>query len=224
MKEVFAVLGKLPQRGFSKTRLAKDLGDDAAILLYHSFIDDFFKNFKKNIKLPFYFFGTPAVHETYKLFNKKAYTNELDFDYYEQPEKPFFERLKAIFEVIEEKEGECFIHLTGTDIPDFPFNKIKLGRCEKNLLSIGPDSDGGYYYLGTHSKNLEIFSIEKYLKSGLGVFNSTIKVANVLNLKIETLEEWSGIDDLSDLKNTLARSDESVICHTRDVCKILKIN
>ena len=42
-KRFFVVVGKRPMRGFSKTRLAKELDEEMSFYLYEAFIKDFFK-------------------------------------------------------------------------------------------------------------------------------------------------------------------------------------
>ena len=46
-KKYFVVFGKEPIKGFSKTRLAEDLGEKASLRLYDAFIKDFFMNLKR---------------------------------------------------------------------------------------------------------------------------------------------------------------------------------
>lgn len=215
MKEVFVVIGKLPLKGLSKTRLAKSLGEENALILYESFIRDFFKNlsgFLNHRPMSFYFFGTPNDEKTRQYFCDcfdEFSINPHTFLF--QKEWPFFERLEQVFNEVNELEGECFIHLTGTDIPDFPFKELKKVNPKKEQFFVGPDSDGGFYYLGCESKWEKIFRLD----GNLGIFNSLKRNIEDLGYNVESLGIWSDIDDESDLKKCLDRSDEKVIACTQ---------
>lgn len=214
VKEIFVVIGKLPEKGFSKTRLAKDVGEELALNLYKSFIEDFFNNYKihrSNTEL--YFFGTPESEETKNYFHSVMEKYDLSFEFFFQKEAPFFSRLKDIFENIQKLKGKCFIHLTGTDIPDFPFSLIQSDL----ITSIGPDEDGGFYYLGAYSDQAQIFDLKGVKEGGDTVFQAIINKLNDLGSKPRVLRSWSDIDDVKDLNNCIGRSAESLIPKTYSV-------
>ena len=195
--------------------MAQDVGDKKARELYQAFIKDFFERLSK-IKwdYSFYFFGTPHEEETLEYFYHLSAKYQLKMHFNYQPELKFFDRLAWIFQKIHEDLGDAFIHLTGTDIPDFPFSLIK--NCDDpNNVILGPDLDGGYYYLGAHAFHHQIFDIEYFLKLGHSVFAATKNQIEKLNLKTSIIDEWSDIDNLQDLKNTLKRSRNLV--HTGKV-------
>jgi len=217
MKQVFAVIGKRPVEGYSKTRLASEVGEEAAYELYDSFINDFFLNYKKHTaKAYLYFHGAPAIKQTEEYFRHMFLKCHIvDYEFSFQKEKPFFERLADIFEDVRFKDsGETFVHLTGTDIPDFPFSHIKMQKIEEADVFIGPDNDGGFYYLGSKAKNDEIFSFYKEMKENDGVFDSLVAKCEQLGLKVKVLNQWSDIDTRSDLENCIERSNSSIIPKT----------
>jgi len=222
MKEVFVAIGKLPLKGFSKTRLAVDVGEEVALELYTAFIDDFFNNLSLNIgDIPFYFFGTPRTVEAKNFFCKIASKYMLNIKYFNQVELSFFKRLACIFQEIQRIEGECFIHLSGTDIPDFPFKNLPKKAASDDLVYLGPDDDGGYYYLGTSSKNTEIFNMDQYIVGkDSKVLDATIKMAHSIGLRTKLVENWSDIDNLFDLKKCLERSSKKVIPLTDKTCQL----
>ena len=134
-------------------------------------------------------------------------------------------RLKGIFDKVNADNEMTFIHLTGTDIPDFPFHYIEdyFGRdIVKEDVFIGPDEDGGFYYVGTMAKNSEIFEFEDSLSSE-SILKLIIKRCRELNLRVKILEKWSDIDNLNDLKSCLGRSSEKIIPHTYKHSKKLGI-
>ncbi len=204
MKEVLAIIGKRPIKGFSKTRLAKDIGEDLAYKIYQAFIEDFFKSIPTKYKI--YFFGTPDDEETKKYFSEKA-----KIHYFAQAELPFFERLADIFKIIKKEEGEdCFIHLTGTDIPDFPFIELDKVTGEQDVY-IGPDFDGGYYYIGAKSYRSDIFDIS-VSDGDVNVLEQTKKICKEKGYSIKLLKTWSDIDTFEDLKNSsLAEKYEKIM-------------
>lgn len=217
MKQVFAVIGKRPVEGYSKTRLAKEVGEEAAYKLYDSFISDFFANYRRHTsKAYLYFYGAPAIKQTEEYFRHMFLKSEVtDFDFTFQKEKPFFERLADIFDDVRFKVGsETFVHLTGTDIPDFPFTHIKSQNINEADVFIGPDDDGGFYYLGSKAKHDDIFSFAKEMKENDGVFDSLVAKCEQLGLKVKVLNRWSDIDTKKDLDICLNRTDSSIIPKT----------
>ena len=193
MKEVFAIFGKRPIPGFSKTRLEKGLGAEKTQALYSAFMEEFFSRF--NLGIDVHLFGAPRDLKTKKYFRDLI---KFPFNFYFQSELPFFERLREVFESFE----DAFVHLTGTDIPDFPFEIIGEAKPEKGRVYIGPDQDGGFYYLGAHSSHSEIFSID-----GEGnVLEKIMEKAKSLNLEVTLLRKWSDIDNIDDLKAYIARN------------------
>lgn len=166
-----------------------------------------------------YFFGTPAGADTQEFFeNLFTECGVENFHYFNQPESPFFERLQFLFKTIGENESEdCFIHLTGTDIPDFPFENM---ANPSNLISIAPDNDGGFYYLGAQAKKDAIFDIDHLVKDGdVSVYDVLSKRADELGEKIEVLPVWSDIDTLEDLRNFLKRSNSKELVETHKCAK-----
>jgi hypothetical protein len=68
MKQIFVIFGKIPQIGFSKTRLAREVGEGLALSLYGAFIKDFSKNLSKTKIKSIYIFGTPDTLDTKDYF------------------------------------------------------------------------------------------------------------------------------------------------------------
>ena len=106
---------------------------------------------------------TPSRNQSFNYF--KRILNEIELDKFKisfQSEKSFFERLKVIFKEKNLESGSSFIHLTGTDIPDFPFHFIQeeiFSNLKLDDIVIGPDEDGGFYYLGMNAKFYNLFDL-----------------------------------------------------------------
>lgn len=216
MKEIFLVIGKLPIKGFSKTRLEKDLGEATTQKLYDAFIRDFFYNYSRRCDLPLYFLGTPESIETKNYFESIMQEHAIDFSFDYQNEKPFFQRIQQGFVDIQEKYGECFVHLTGTDIPDFPFDHIAKDKA----ITLGGDEDGGFYYFGLPSKYSSVFDMDGR-EGGETVFEMIKKRTLNLGLSVCEAPLWSDIDDLEDLKNCLLRTNRDLCPHLS--CTIVEL-
>jgi len=100
-KRFFVVIGKKPMRGFSKTRLAKEIGEERSLALYDAFIKDFFKNLESNQRESGFskrnfgdveLFVTPSEVQSVTYFEKTLSGVGLDnFRIRFQVEKRFFE-------------------------------------------------------------------------------------------------------------------------------------
>ncbi|MCY4523342.1 MAG: DUF2064 domain-containing protein [Halobacteriovoraceae bacterium] len=194
-------MAKKPLIGFSKTRLSSDIGESNALFLYESFIEDFFSRLKKAWNGSICFFATPQTEDTKGYFKNLFAKKDLQVEFYFQEELPFFARLKWIFNQIQKRQKKVFIHLTGSDIPDFPFEFLKNVEPNEKTVYIGPDSDGGYYYVGASCQHGNIF--EGAGKNPLDVLLTQCKK---MSLNIQILPLWSDIDSLCDLKKSLKRS------------------
>jgi glycosyltransferase A (GT-A) superfamily protein (DUF2064 family) len=214
MKQIFVIFGKMPQIGFSKTRLAREVGEGLALSLYDAFIKDFSKNLSKTKIKSIYIFGTPDTLDTKEYFFREF--SNFNINYFPQSELSFFQRLRELFLKIREVEGECFIHLTGTDIPDFPFEEIEKINPKPNTIYLGPDIDGGFYYVGGEARFFDIFSFIP----GENILERISKRIGELGLEVSHLKTWSDIDDLRGLKVTLERSSREKISHTRELWKV----
>ncbi len=237
-KRFFVVIGKRPMRGFSKTRLAKEVGEEKSVLLYDAFIKDFFKNldlnqreggFSKRSFGDVELFVTPSEVQSVTYFENML--KELGLDNFRirfQAEKKFFERLGCIFKEIHVDSDGSFLHLTGTDIPDFPFQFLKQDFFNDLTIEdvvIGPDEDGGFYYLGLNSKFYNIFQdIDNLIVGNKSVFDVLVNQCKKIGLRVRLLEKWSDIDNLSDLKKCIRRASNFHIENTLRICKDKGIN
>ena len=213
MKKIFAIVGKRPIPDFSKTRLAESVGNDFADQLYRAFIQDFFRNLatSKFNEETIWFFGTPAEEETKKYF--QIFGDKFEkYHYFHQEDVAFFERLKNIFN---QADPQDIIYLTGTDLPDFPFNKIQDLSIDDGEFVIGPDPDGGFYFLAAKAKYAELFDIDHLVKDGMdSVFETILARGKELELTPMIIDEWSDIDTLSDLKEFKTRNTKLTCPYT----------
>lgn len=203
-EEIFCVVGKFPLEGFSQTRLAKSLGQAAALHIYQAMLRDFFIHYEnKASSLPLQFYGTPQKEEvkTYFLQLLREFPR-INFHFHFQKEGPFFTRLAEIFK---DHSGQ-YIHLTGTDIPMFPYQYLSGHIPSQNEMVIGPDIDGGFYYFGSHAKHGPVFRSRELASSKEEkVLETLVKACQKRGPKVRFLKEWSDIDTLSDLQKALIK-------------------
>ena len=195
MKEIFAVFAKRPLEGFSKTRLADSIGKRKAFMLYSAFMKDFFYRLKRVWKHSIWIFYTPPDESSLHYFDNFFLKSNLPVKFVPQKELSFFHRLKWLFDRVAREESNAFIHLTGTDIPDFPFDFLKRVELGRKNVFLGPDSDEGYYYVGAHCSHSAIFE-----GKGKTPLKAVLKQCQKLDIGMNLLPEWSDIDTLSDLK------------------------
>ena len=205
--QAFCILGKLPKKGFSKTRLAEKIGEPAALEIYQALLRDFFSHYQKEASsIPLLFYGTPETLETKLYFIDliKKFP-QIHFHFLFQDELPFFKRLEKIFL----SHRDCYLHLTGTDIPQFPYKTLPFyGEIDENEVVIGPDRDGGFYYFGTWGKNGKVFSSPQFLeKSSEFVFETLLQLCRENGLKVRLLNEWFDVDTIFDLERALFQFD-----------------
>ncbi len=222
LEKVFAVIGKRPIQGFAKTRLAADVGEVEANELYEAFIKDFFLNLKisKFGSNKIWFFGTPAEKITEEYFRHGLDENFRDYNYFPQPEVPFFERLRFIFQKVNEINPEAFVLLTGTDIPDFPFSEIEYLDLDTADYFVGADEDGGFYFLATKAKNVELLNLDSRVNGASStVYSALVACGDELGLSKKDIKIWSDIDTLGDLQMFIKRSGQANCPHTLKTIK-----
>lgn len=184
---------KYPEPGLVKTRLAKDIGNEKATVLYKSFVETILRatddnNFKRII------FYTPP--------DKKDEMNEWlgnDIEMYPQKGSNLGERLYNAFRFTFD-EGAKKAVVIGTDSPLLD-KKIALEafkELDKNECVIGPAADGGYYLLGLSRLCREIFHNIDWGTDK--VYSQTLQALKGAGLGYCALEENFDIDEAADLK------------------------
>lgn len=210
MNECFAIIGKAPVPGLSKTRLAKDIGEERAVQAYKMIMEYFFIRLSREIgNRKLFFFYTPDNEYSKSYFNEAlSLFNPSNVSMIAQPETAFFSKLSWMFKYIYDQEGETRVHLTGTDIPDFPL-EVTDEPIDQNQCLIGPDNDGGFYYLQAFSSDYEALNIDNIVKDGDVDVLEAMKNSFISHEKTPLFTQtWSDIDNLEDLKTSINRSPE----------------
>jgi glycosyltransferase A (GT-A) superfamily protein (DUF2064 family) len=200
----FLIVGKAPIEGFAKTRLANQIGSKETCRIYQAMLHDFFSRMAQGEqKLPLFFFITPWSAESVSYFtNLLLEVGIKNYVLRQQPQtEGLFFRLKEIYANLnKEIASPFFTHLTGTDIPHFPFNEIPAAR-EANQVTIGPDLDGGFYYLGCWNNHIDILKPQGLIESNTGVLETIYERIDQKGLSKTVMNKMNDIDDLNDLND-----------------------
>ena len=134
---------KSPARGQVKTRLAADIGEDAAVGLYRCFVEDLVSTvgtLDAGLRLCFH---PPETKQHFLQWLGEQHS------YIPQTGDGLGERLKNAFTDAFE-QGFSKVVAIGSDSPDLPesFLRQAFEELDSHDAVVGPSSDGGYYLIG----------------------------------------------------------------------------
>jgi len=188
------IFTKNSEEGKVKTRLAKDIGNKNALLVYNTLLEH-----------------TRDVALELSCFRLVLYSEFIDFDdlfnnqYFlkdEQFKGDLGERLSAGFNENFE-EGFDNIICIGSDCHELTVSIVNeaFEKLNNNDVVIGPAKDGGYYLIGMKRLHSELFLNKEW--SMPNVMLDTILDLKKINLKYALLPTLSDVDDINDLNDTL---------------------
>lgn len=198
MNPTLLIFLKAPVAGKVKTRLARDMGDFAALEIYQRLVR------RQMAALPE---GWPV-----EIHFAPAYADSVMRDWLgEQPNWSFWPQVESgLGERLAHATAESFkrgaqsVMLIGGDCPELGEAAFLAGAqylAESNVV-IGPTMDGGYYLLGMDSPRLALF--ENVAWSTESVADRTREIireqgwtsAELLQLRdVDTLEDWEALRD-----------------------------
>ena len=188
-KKLLIVFTRNPELGKCKTRLAKDIGDRAALDIY-TFLLQHTISITKNLNVSKHVYYSVKVRENdmwdEKIFHKKQQTgNDLGSRMLHAFEEGF-------------KEGYQQIIIIGSDMYDLSTQDLEeaFKLLENTDFVIGPAEDGGYYLLGMKKIKPALFQEKEWGTDT--VLQSTL--ADLKNEKLRLLPPKNDIDYLEDLK------------------------
>ena len=208
---------KYPVAGQVKTRLAEQLGPDAAVDLYRSFVTDSLtalENLDAHLKIAIY---PPDSESRFKqwLGEKYCYIPQIGSDLGQRMKNAF----RRTF-----SEGFNKVVVIGSDSPDLPAEYLELafGALDTNNVVIGPSSDGGYYLIGfTKDKFLpEVFNRIRW--STEKVFEQTTNTLKNYKLKLYLLPLWHDVDTSADLDELIERNRRTAFSQSKTFTSIIK--
>lgn len=180
-----AVAGKV------KTRLAKSIGNHAALKVYKNLLD-ITRSACSLVNANRYLYYSEKVEESdtwsIALFEKKLQEGE-----------DLGERMKKAFQECFENENEKVI-IVGSDCPNISAEIIEnaFEKLDQHDVVIGPAKDGGYYLLAMRKLHNAIFDDKQWSTEGL--LKQTLKSIEDNKLKYCLLEELYDVDTIEDLK------------------------
>jgi rSAM/selenodomain-associated transferase 1 len=189
---VLGILGKKPDQGRVKTRLAGELGDDQAAAIAEAMLFDTLETWSSETVL------TPGGRRVlvYAPADAGPWFDPLvpaSFALQPQAEGGLGERMRAFFEG-EFEDGAERIVLIGADSPTLdPTIVISAFLClESRDVVLGPAADGGYYLVGARGAVPPIFEGIEF--SSPGVLGETIDRLRDTGLSLAVLPPWYDVD------------------------------
>jgi hypothetical protein len=185
---------RVPELGKVKTRLARRLGDRAALHLYRLFV---------LAELETLVTVTTSVKICFHPADGRARLESWlgpGFDYWPQAGRRLGERMAAAFTRAFQAGAERVV-LMGTDIPDLPARipREALRALRRYPAVIGPSIDGGYYLIGLARQGF-IPALFGNLPWGTAtVLSETYRIFEKNAVPVHCLPEWQDIDDYEDL-------------------------
>ena len=191
---------KAPVKGLVKSRLAKAVGNEAALELYQCFILDIVATLKEtDLPLRVFLFPADASGEVSGLLAGLAAQPQQGND--------LGERMKNAFRVVF-SEGRRRAILIGSDIPDLPAAVLReaIESLETHDAVIGPAADGGYYLIGFNKSSFPSHVFHGMTWSTNRVFEETMKSLHEAGLTVWRAPIWGDVDTLDDLRALVERS------------------
>ena len=194
---------RAPEKGRVKTRLAKSLGDSAALSLYQSFVLDILDMLVRT-RYPIIICGHPkeeiASIDTWLGGN---------FPCWPQTGNSLGHKMANAFSRAF-SEGFDRAVLIGSDIPDLPeriMEQAFLALIDPGA-ALGPAMDGGYYLVAFRASAFLPRVFEDIPWGTEKVLERTLAVFKTHDTPVSLLEPWRDIDTIEDLKALLERHSD----------------
>ena len=190
MKRGLIIFIRNPEPGRVKTRLAKTVGDDAALDVYRRLLRHTRHTAEAVSCMRFLFYAdqiAPKDEWTGAMFSKHLQSG-IDLG----------ERMLHAFELVFEQAcGQAII--IGSDCPgiDPALIESAFDKLLDNDVVIGPATDGGYYLLGLKRLHGELFRGKSW--STAAIFAQTVQDIESLGLRCAQLPVLTDVDEENDL-------------------------
>jgi len=194
-KERLIIFTRYPEEGLTKTRLIPILGAKGAATLHRqmteytlSKVRELQNNYPLSIEVCF----------TGGNLSLMQHWLGSDIIYQPQGEGDLGSRMARSLSVAFQ-DNIARVVIIGTDCPGLNAQLLKKAfhQLRSHNLVLGPAIDGGYYLIGLHYLRLELFTGINWGTDG--VFQSTVNIANKLDLSIAYLPQLADIDRPEDL-------------------------
>lgn len=188
-------MAKYPTNGEVKTRISREIGDDAATEIYTCFLRDTLYTVTRS-RSPYmiYYYPEEEREGFGKLLGEEhTYTPQTGADLGERLENGF----KAAYSM-----GYTAAVALASDVPDLPAGLLNEAAeaLESSDAVIGPSPDGGYYLIGFTAKGFTSDAFKGITWSTETVHSETLKRLESAELTLHTLEAWPDTDTVEDLR------------------------
>jgi len=205
---------KAPRAGQVKTRLAADIGDDAATEAYRWMVGEVLGNIPDSLDVCVAYSPKNAHDEISDwLAPDLAWRDRVEW--IAQCDGDLGARLEASTDQLF-RDGAGHVLVVGTDCPDVGKSHyakaIQLLTTEFDVV-FGPSKDGGYYLVGLNAPQPSIFRDIEW--SSENTLADSLKAAKRAGLRIGMLEELEDIDDLPAWKRFQEREDLKKITYLK---------
>lgn len=196
------IMARYPLPFTTKTRLARAIGDDAAIQLYRAFLTDLALKFSRpeegaNGAYDLHWAYTPAGGDFAALLSSLVPRSLPLTRYFPQQGNDLGERLLSAFRHVHE-QGYRRTILIGSDSPHISPAIVSKARAALDDADVvlGPAEDGGYYLIAMQQP----YDVFRDIPMSTGkVLSMTIDRAERQGLCVRTLETLFDVDELPDL-------------------------
>ncbi len=189
-KNLLLIFTRNPELGKVKTRLAKTIGDEAALDIY-KYLLNHTKQVTQNLSCD------KAVY-----YSVKVRENDIwDAPVYQKHQQEGSDLGTRMYNAFQQafSSGYEKIVIIGSDLPDITSKHINeaFEKLNSNDVVIGPAEDGGYYLLGMKKLHATVFQHKNW-------GTSTVRKDTLNDLQNETvhlLETLNDVDVFDDIKN-----------------------
>ncbi len=195
---------KSPEKGKVKTRLAKVIGEDAALDIYKCLVTDTLETLKAGPFALDICFYPPDSGEIVESWLGNEYT------YVQQHGRDIGERMKNAFIQIF-SDGVAKVLLIGSDIPDMTISSINeaVEALDTRDAVIGPTPDGGYYLIGFNRSTFLPDIFQGIAWSTGSVFYQTMQILKKSAVSVHVLTRLMDIDTFDDLLSLFVRNPDT---------------
>ncbi len=195
IKNVVIVFIRNPELGKVKTRLAKVIGQEAALNIYIQLLEHT-EQVLSSLTCDIAVYYSNQIEQN-DIWNKPSYKKHLQIgeDLGERMCNAFAEQFNLKYQKVV---------IVGSDLFDLKPNHITeaFEALEQNDVVIGPAKDGGYYLLGMKQLIPEVFQNKNWGTET--IFNDTLKDLKSYTIKIlETLNDIDTFEDLEAYPNII---------------------
>jgi rSAM/selenodomain-associated transferase 1 len=196
---------KYPENGGVKTRLAKSIGDAAAVSLYKCFVEDILSSLQCiNAHTWICYYPESSIDDMPGWLGSSYF-------YLLQKGENLGKRLQHCFKSSFDKGFEKTIVLA-SDIPEISENIINnaFKILEYKDAVIGPSFDGGYYLVGFNKKSYAAQIFDDISWSTDLVYEETLRKIEAYKLRYSVLDKINDMDTIDDIRKFSIRNGKDL--------------